>query len=442
MSDRIAQELGRPFWWEGLPDAVPEGDLPERCDLLVIGGGYTGLSAAIAAHDCGARVVVVDAGLPGRGASTRNGGMFGAQPRLGWDVLVQRYGEAVARGGFEEASTSLTWALGLIAAEGIDCDLQACGRIALAWTARHLEGYRETVRSLTARSSVQAELVEREDLGAHIRTEQYFGGMFLPQHCAIQPRKFHDGLLAAVQRRGIPVVAQCPVTRLERVGGFAAETPRGRILAERVVLATGGYTTRAFRWHQARVFPLPSYIIATEELSPDLIAHIAPGRRNMVESRARHSYFRVSPDGKRILYGGRAAMVGIDLRRAAANLRGTMVEVWPELEGARITHGWTGNTGYSFGHMPQVGVYNGVHFAMGFSGSGTVMAPYLGAKAAYRALGDARGETAFSGTTLRPHVMHPTPRPHFLRAADLWYRNYVDRREGAGARVIGRGRRL
>ena len=156
---------------------------------------------------------------------------------------------------------------------------------------------------------------------------------------------------------------------------------------------------------------------------------LAPGGRMMVETRARHSYFRISADGDRILFGGRAAMVQVDLATAAKRLRQTMGEIWPDLANVRLSHVWTGNTGYSFGHMPHVGERNGLHYALGFSGSGTVMAPYLGAKAALRALGAPGGETAYAATHLRKAWFHFSKRPHFLHPADLWYRHWVDRRE-------------
>ena len=149
----------------------------------------------------------------------------------------------------------------------------------------------------------------------------------------------------------------------------------------------------------------------------------------MVETRARHSYFRVSPDDTRILFGGRASMVNIDMAEAARRQHATMCEVWPALHDVKLTHVWTGNTGFSFSHMPTVGAHDGIHYAMGYSGSGTVMAPYLGAKAACRALGLPEGETAYTRTRLRTRWFHRGGQPHFLRPADLWYRNWVDRRE-------------
>ena len=113
-------EAGRPFWWEGMEWPAFERRPPETVDLLVIGAGYTGLSAARVAHDAGARVAVIDAGQPGQGASTRNGGMVGAHPRLSWEQLSQKFGSDVADDLFQEAGPALDWVKSMIRNEAID----------------------------------------------------------------------------------------------------------------------------------------------------------------------------------------------------------------------------------------------------------------------------------------------------------------------------------
>lgn len=421
-------ELGRPYWWDAAAPGPADDPLPDRCDVLVVGAGYAGLSAAIAAHDAGAKVAVVDAGDPGAGASSRNGGMFGAHPRLSWDQLSARFGADVADGVFAEAAPALEWAKTLIRDEKIACDLQQTGRIQLAWTPQHAAGQRKLARTVSEKSAVSINTLDKADFHQEIGTKKYHGAIMFPEHCGLHPAKFHCGLRRALEARDVPLTGQAEVMHLSREGQrFVARTPKGTVTADKVILCTNGYTTRAFRWHVARVFPLPSYLIATEALPPNLIGHLAPGRRMMVETRARHSYFRISPDGSRILWGGRASMRPLGLRVAARRLHETMTDVWPELSDVKLSHAWWGNTGYSFTHMPHVGEDRGLHYAMGFSGSGTVMAPYLGAKAAWQAVGDPRGETAYTATNFTRHVLHPFARPHFLYAADLWYRGVVDR---------------
>ena len=374
-------EPGRPYWWDGVTwPELPLG-VPDKTDLLVIGAGYTGLSAAIAAHDAGARVVVIDSGQPGKGASTRNGGMLGAHPRLGWDTLAKRYGEAVADALYAEAGEALDWVKNFIACEGIDCDLKETGRIQLAYTDDHYAAQRKVAAQVSEKGGVACRVLTQQDLAGEIDTPLYKGGILFPNHAGLHPAKYLLGFLDAALRRGIAVIPDTPVTGIVRTAmGHQVRTPRGTILAGRIVLATNGYTGGDFPWHHRRVFPVPSYLVATVPMTPDLIARLAPGKRMMVETRAFHSYFRISPDSTRILFGGRAALVDIGMTAAARILRRKMGEIWPELSGIELSHVWAGNTGFTFSHLPNVGERDGIWHAIGYSGGGTVLALGLGAR--------------------------------------------------------------
>jgi len=438
----LSTDYGTPYWWDdaGSPTATTDS-LENSCELLIVGAGYTGLSGAIAASDAEVSVQVIDRDIPGIGASSRNGGMFGAHPRFSVAIMEKRFGREVAAGVYKEAAIAERFARDLIEREQIECDLQEVGRIQLAWTQKHFSAQQQLVKSVAELSDMQLELVERDSLGEEVNSEQYYGGVRFPRHAGLHPAKYHRGLLDAVQRRGVPVISNCEATDIQQRsdGSFDVTTNKGHIHAKRLMVATNGYTTgdsnSALRWFQQRVFPLPSFLIATEALSKNRLQSLAPGGRMMVETRARHSYFRLSPDGTRILFGGRAAMIPIHPAKAAKRLRETMLEVWPSLHDVEITHSWSGNTGYSFSHMPQVANCAGIYYVGGFSGSGTVLAPYLGMKCAYQAIGDSRGHTAYSKTTLKRSWLHPTQKPYFLLAANQWYRQVVDRRETGQARV-------
>ncbi len=428
---------GVPYWWEHGDAAPPlSSSLPANADLLIVGAGYTGLSAAIAAADAGAKVVVVDAGVPGQGASSRNGGMFGAHPRVSYQQLSKNIGEQAAAGIFEEAQSAYDFTSALIKQENIDCYFEQVGRIQLAWTADDFDQQKKQVAWIKQNTGMAMELLERDALANEISTNRYYGAIRFPTHASLHPKLFHDGLLRAALERNIDVIPHCEINSVtQQDNDFECINAAGKkISAKKVLMAGNGYTRGKFNWFQRRVFPLPSFLIATEPLSNNLIQQLAPGRRMMVETRSRHSYFRVSPDGSRIIYGGRAAMRPITAERAAAILKTTMCEVWPELNDVKLSHCWSGNTGYSFTHMPNVGVHNGIHYSMGYSGSGTALAPYLGMKAAYQALGDKRGETAYSQTVFKPQWHYVGGKPYFLSIAELWYNNVVDRIESAKAR--------
>jgi glycine/D-amino acid oxidase-like deaminating enzyme len=111
-----------------------------------------------------------------------------------------------------------------------------------------------------------------------------------------------------------------------------------------------------------------------------------------------------------------------------------MTGIWPELSEVRLTHSWSGFTGFAFSHLPHVGVNEGLHFAMGYSGSGVALAPYLGMKCALQAMGDPGGETAYACTPFPTRPFHGGGQPHFLQLVDPWFRHVVDARQDRAAR--------
>ncbi len=418
-----------PYWWE-TQERVPSPnyDFPENVDVLVIGAGYTGLSAGIVANDLGAKTLIIDAEAAGEGASTRNGGMLGAHPRVGWDQLALNFGKEIADQIFKESSESLTFVRNLISQEGIDCNLIQSGRLQLAWSQKDHEKQKKLASLINEKSDINVKIVSKYDLANEIKTGLYFGGILFEDHCGINPMKFHTGLINALKKRGVPLIEYTPVFSIKRKNdSFIANLRNKSVIAKKVIMATNGYTKHDFTWFKKRVFPVPSFLIATEDLPAELIKELSPRSRMMVETRAKYSYYRVSPNGKKIIFGGRAAMKPIPLIQAAQRLRSSLDEIWPELKSYKLSNVWTGYTGFSFNHIPNVGNHDGIHYAMGYSGSGTALAAYLGAKAAYQAFDDPRGDTGYSHTKFRTRFFHIFEKPHFLSVTDFWYRSIVDR---------------
>ena len=380
------------------------------------------------ARDLGAQTVVVDSGEPGKGASTRNGGMFGAHPRVGWDQLSESFGIEIANQIFREASDSLNFVKHLIRTEEIDCDINSSGRIQLAWSQEDFEKQKKLVEVIKEKSKVKVKIITRNDLDYEIKTDRYHGGILFKDHCGINPAKLHRGLINSLKKREVPVIENMPVLSIEKKSnGFKVHFQNKDIFSRNVIMATNGYTINDFSWFKKRVVPIPSFLIATEDLPKELLEELIPKGRMMVETRAKYSYFRVSPNGKKIIFGGRAAMKPIPLRLAADRLKASLDDIWPELKNYKLTNVWTGNTGYSFNHIPHIGNHDGINYAMGYSGSGTVLAAYLGAKVAYKTLNDSRGKTGYSQTKLKTNLFHIFEKPYFLSFADFWYKNIIDR---------------
>jgi glycine/D-amino acid oxidase-like deaminating enzyme len=417
-----AEFAAEPLWWQDAPpDAANRPPLPARVDVAVIGGGYCGLGAALELARAGAGVAVLDIGALGEGASTRNGGMVGGAVKLDWSRLAARFGAPTAAALLDGARASFEHLENLIAREGFDADYRRCGRFMLACNRAHYRALQREVDALGERAS-SVQIVPRERQRQQIGSDFYHGGVVVEESGGLHPAKLHRALRAAAKTAGAELHAHAEVQHLEPAGnGMALVTARGRIRAGQVVVATNGYTGALLPGLRRRVVPVSSYIIVTEPLPPELPERLSPRGRMFVDSNRLLSYFRLSPDGRRVVFGGRLQLRTVDERTAALGLYRRMVRVWPELRGYRITHAWKGYLGFTFDRLPHMGVGEGVHFALGCNGSGVAMASYLGHQVALKILGRQNRPCPFEQLPFPTHVAY-RGRAWFLPALGLWYR--------------------
>ena len=421
-----------PYWWDDAPRRAYRVErLPERVDVAIVGAGFTGLSAAIELARAGRSVLVLDARRPGEGASARNGGMIGHGHRVGFGTLSKRYGEAKADGIVRAGLDALSFATGLIEREAIDCDYVRCGRFRGAWTPGHYKAMAAEVELLRTRFGSEVDLIGPAGTRDEVATERYHGGAVFHAHGGLHPGKFHDGLLRSAEVAGAVIAGDCPVRAIagER-GAFRLTTGRADLSAREVIVATNAYTHGLSRDLARRVVPIPSFLVATEPLGQNRVRSLIPGGRMIVETRSAHCYYRASPDGQRILLGARAALHPIAPERATARLVQHLTGLFPQLSNVAITHSWMGFVAFTRQDVPAIGVRDGIHYAIGYGGSGVAMAPFLGFKIAHKLLGDAEGA---SGLDDLPFAAVPfyDGRPWFAPALSWWYR-LQDRREGSG----------
>ena len=203
--------------------------------------------------------------------------------------------------------------------------------------------------------------------------------------------------------------------------GYLAHTARGPVRARRVLLATNGYTGALSPWHQRRVIPIGSYIVATELLDPAHVRRLIPHGRNVVDTRHVVIYVRPSPDGRRILFGGRAAAAERDVTRCVPRLTAMTTEVFPSLAAAKISRSWMGFVAFTFDTIPHLGSRDGLYFCMGYCGQGVPMALYYGRRIGLRMVDDPSGFTALEGVAfpMRPYYRGS---PWFVPAAVAAYR--------------------
>ncbi len=203
--------------------------------------------------------------------------------------------------------------------------------------------------------------------------------------------------------------------------GVTVKTQRGTVQARDAVIATNGYTDGLSPWHQRRMIPIGSYIIATEELPTALMDALIPKRRIVSDSRKVVYYYRASPDRKRILFGGRVSAAETDTRSSGRKLHTDLLRIFPQLSGYKISHSWMGFVGYTFESLAHTGSQGRVHHAMGYCGSGVGMASYLGMKTGLRVVGDATAATGLGAVGFATRPLY-RGKPWFLPAAVEFYR--------------------
>ncbi len=406
--------------WTRIPDRSGR-PLPDAADVVVIGGGYTGINAARELARRGVAVTVLEAETLGFGGSTRNGGIVHAGYKWGPHELVERYGADTGRALYRETLDGYETVKRLIAEELIDCDFREVGHLELAYAPSHLAGL-ERERVTLADVGVEASMVARDRLSEEIGSEAYFGALVVPSSGLLHPGRYFAGLAAAADRAGADLHEGVRATAIRRQadGRFVVETERGALLARDVFVATNGYTDGVVPSLRRRIIPIGSYIIATEPLPEDLARELSPKGRSFFDTKNFLYYWHVSTD-RRLVFGGRASFLPMSFERIVSILYQGLQEVHPQLEGRRIDYAWGGKVGFTFDRMPHAGrTKDGVAYAMGCCGTGVAMMTHLGTK-----MGEwlAGGEAPALSRLSFPLVPAPYEgRPWFLPFAGEWFR--------------------
>lgn len=417
------------FWTDNFPRPadLTGVDLPERADVAIIGSGYTGLHAAIALCRAGASVAVLEQETIGWGASSRNGGMATAGLKLDMSTVVKRYGKDMGRAFWIWAQAAIDHVEQTVRTEGINCDFSRSGHITLAFKPSHLLHMQEEVewfaRELDHR---QVWVVSQSELHREIGCRGYYGGQVDATSAALHPAKYVFGLAQAAVRHGAHLVEQAEVLQVIRDNsdGFILTTRKGQLAARQVLLATNGYTSKLVRAARRGIFPIGSYIITTEPLSPAMQAELSPRGRMVFDSKHFLNYFRLTPDG-RMLFGGRRDLSpDLDVQESAQALRARLLEVFPQLAHIPLSHSWAGKLGITFDEMPHIGRVEGIWYAYGYAGHGVAVASLMGKEAGEMIAGQ-RTSSLFSEINHRRSFVIEYDKL-FLPLVSAWFR-HLDR---------------
>jgi gamma-glutamylputrescine oxidase len=348
-----------------------------RADLVVVGGGATGLSAALHGAKAGLSVVVLEGGRIGWGASGRNGGQIIPGLRKGAAELVALIGRERAKALFDLALEARELVVGLIAEHAIDCDLRLTGHLLGAAKASDMRGFEAEVAALReVMAYPHAELLDAAATRAEAATP-YHGAILDRLGGHLHPLNYALGLAEAARRAGVALYEGSPVVALDQgLSRVWVTTSSGaEVRASHAVLAGDALLHGLAPQVESRIMPVANYLAATEPLA-DPKALIAADRA-VSDSRFVVNYYRLSRDG-RLLFGGGERYTPDPPRDMAGFARRHMEAVFPSLRGVRIDHAWGGLVSVTRSRLPHLGRIGEVVFAHGYSGLGVVLSSLAG----------------------------------------------------------------
>ncbi|MGB7240577.1 MAG: FAD-binding oxidoreductase [Sulfitobacter sp.] len=380
-------------WWDetakGKSRPALAGD--QRCDVAVIGAGFTGLTAALSLAASGLTVAVLDTHYPGWGASGRNGGFCCLGGSKASDKFLDRHFGRDGRLDFHRAEKAAVALVdSLTTTLGIDIDRHSQGETELAHRAKDMQALQQRAERVEENYGVSPTLIPQRDLRGQGLIGPFHGGLTTPIGFGLNPRKYIEGLAKAAEDADAIIYHDSPVTGLK--DGYILETAKGKITADQVVVATNGYSSEDMPdWLSGRYMPTQSNVLVTRPLTQAEQQAGWHSDQMAYDTRNLLHYFRLMPDG-RFLFGMRGGLRtgSVAERRAKIRLRRdfeTMFPAWRHVESSNM---WSGMVCLSKNLLPYVGPVPGqpgLWVAMCYHGNGVAMASFCGTNLADLVLG-------------------------------------------------------
>jgi len=349
------------------------------CDVCITGGGFTGLSAALALASAGVDVVLLDAHRIGWGASGRNGGQLGSGQRVDQFTLEKKYGHDHAHALWDLAQASKQHVHELIARHNIECDFKPG-----IMHVDHKRGFsRETAEYVAKLNNDyqydQIHFADRDEIKQLLASDEYYSGSVDTGAGHLHPLKLAKGFFNAALQLGVRIFENTEVIKYsDSSDRVQVETKSGNVNAQQLLLACNGYLGDLSAEVAASVMPINNYIIATEQLDPSLAASLIRDNMAVADSRFVVNYFRVSNDN-RLLFGGRESYGYRFPADIKSFVKSAMLTVYPQLANTKIDYGWGGTLAITMNRMPHITQLSSrVISSSGYSGHGVGMATLAG----------------------------------------------------------------
>ncbi|MFD1383031.1 NAD(P)/FAD-dependent oxidoreductase [Rhodanobacter aciditrophus] len=370
-------------------------------DICIIGGGFTGTSAALHLAEAGYQVTLLEAHKIGWGASGRNGGQICQGHNMGHANMVKQVGKEAADILWQTSVDSVDMVKQLTERYQIDCDLTP-GVLHVAYKKSHVEEIQEAVEyKRTVLGYEGVEYLDAATVAQKLGTDRYHGGEWYRDGAHIHPLNFALGLAKAAQYHGAKLYEDSPVIDYSEGKRPVVRTAKGQVTCRYVLFACNGYLGKLNRPAARKIMPINNFIIATEPLPEEVADRINPDRIAVADSKFVVNYFRLSKD-RRMLWGGGENYSPRFPKDIASFVKKHMVETYPELDTYAIDFAWGGTLAITLNRMPHIArQQENVFVAQGYSGHGVAMATYAGAIFAKAVQGSLEEVDAFEKLPMR-----------------------------------------
>ena len=391
-----------------------------RTDVCVIGGGFTGLSAALRLSELGYSVVLLEAHRVGWGASGRNGGQLGTGQRKEQPELEKSFGKDFARDLWDISEAAKALVKGLIEEHNIECGLKP-GIIHANHRKRYDEETREYVDHMGAHYDYPLAYLPPEELRTYVKSPRYSAGVLDLDAAHLHPLKYARGLARATEATGVKIYEMSEVLSLDQTDPAIVRTKQGQVTADAVVLGCNGYLDGLMKPVARHVMPINNFIIATEPLDEVQVQSVLSHDYAVADSKFVVNYFRLSED-RRLLFGGRESYGYRFPRDIKSFVRKALVDIFPQTAGLKIDYGWGGTLAITTNRLPHLAQpASNIFNASGYSGHGVGMATMSGRMVADAIHGDRSRFDLMAKASGFPFPGGTSLRQPLLVAAMLWY---------------------
>jgi len=388
------------------PVATPPLEVDRTVSVAIVGGGFTGLSTALHLAEQGTDCVVLEAQEPGWGASGNNGGHTNPGLKHDPDQIEADFGADLGRRMIEFAYGTTNFTHELIRRYQIPCEARQQGTLRAAYHEASAAGIERTAEQCIRRG-MPVELFDRDKLREVTGSDRYVRAMFDARGGDLHPLNYARGLAGAAISAGAAVHGETPALSLRRDGTrWRIETPCANVYADKVLIATNGFTDDLWPALRRTVIPVFSSIAATAPLPDEVARAIMPTRPVLYESGHITVYYRIDQHN-RLLMGGRGPMRWINSPGDVAYLMRYAERLWPQLKGVAWTHGWNSRLAITGDHYPHVHEpAESLIISLGCNGRGVALSTAMGAQLARRLIGGASAQIDMPVTGIKPIPLH------------------------------------